>query len=164
MFIKTRQEPCQDPPAPDARHTSAATRPIAKPSSNKPIHNDKQPEGPPTTPPHVHCTELSGDPRLRPTSRDTGARRAKTGRGPKTNHTFLDETTGCQATASADSRRRRRPRIRGAPGAGGGERIRTDDLLLAKQALSQLSYTPRFRGHMAGIRALLCPDAWYLTP
>ena len=34
----------------------------------------------------------------------------------------------------------------GAPGCapdGGGERIRTDDLLLAKQALSQLSYTPR---------------------
>jgi hypothetical protein len=28
--------------------------------------------------------------------------------------------------------------------AGGGERDRTDDLLLAKQALSQLSYTPRF--------------------
>src|SRR5215469_8664133 len=27
-------------------------------------------------------------------------------------------------------------------GRGGGERIRTDDLLLAKQALSQLSYTP----------------------
>ena len=27
---------------------------------------------------------------------------------------------------------------------GGGERDRTDDLLLAKQALSQLSYTPRF--------------------
>ena len=25
---------------------------------------------------------------------------------------------------------------------GGGERIRTDDLLRAKQALSQLSYTP----------------------
>jgi hypothetical protein len=25
---------------------------------------------------------------------------------------------------------------------GGGDRIRTDDLLLAKQALSQLSYTP----------------------
>ena len=25
---------------------------------------------------------------------------------------------------------------------GGGERVRTDDLLLAKQALSQLSYTP----------------------
>ena len=28
-------------------------------------------------------------------------------------------------------------------GNGGGERDRTDDLLLAKQALSQLSYTPR---------------------
>ena len=26
---------------------------------------------------------------------------------------------------------------------GGGERIRTDDLLRAKQALSQLSYTPK---------------------
>ena len=29
---------------------------------------------------------------------------------------------------------------------GGGERDRTDDLLLAKQALSQLSYTPRAKG------------------
>ena len=28
---------------------------------------------------------------------------------------------------------------------GGGERDRTDDLLLAKQALSQLSYTPDFQ-------------------
>ena len=34
---------------------------------------------------------------------------------------------------------------------GGGERIRTDDLLLAKQALSQLSYTP-FRDQKTGIR------------
>jgi hypothetical protein len=31
---------------------------------------------------------------------------------------------------------------RGGARGGGGERIRTDDLLLAKQALSQLSYTP----------------------
>ena len=29
---------------------------------------------------------------------------------------------------------------------GGGERDRTDDLLLAKQALSQLSYTPVYGG------------------
>ena len=29
-----------------------------------------------------------------------------------------------------------------APGDGGGRRDRTDDLLLAKQALSQLSYSP----------------------
>ena len=28
------------------------------------------------------------------------------------------------------------------PITGGGERVRTDDLLLARQALSQLSYTP----------------------
>ncbi len=27
---------------------------------------------------------------------------------------------------------------------GGGERVRTDDLLRARQALSQLSYTPSF--------------------
>ena len=31
------------------------------------------------------------------------------------------------------------------PDNGGGERDRTDDLLLAKQALSQLSYTPSLR-------------------
>ena len=39
-------------------------------------------------------------------------------------------------------------------GGGGGERNRTDDLLLAKQALSQLSYTPSpgIRGQASGIR------------
>jgi hypothetical protein len=31
-------------------------------------------------------------------------------------------------------------------GDGGGERDRTDDLMLAKHALSQLSYTPDFSG------------------
>ena len=31
--------------------------------------------------------------------------------------------------------------------AGGGERVRTDDLLLAKQVLSQLSYAPPFSGN-----------------
>ena len=35
---------------------------------------------------------------------------------------------------------------------GGGERIRTDDLLLAKQALSRLSYTPRARRPIAANR------------
>ena len=30
---------------------------------------------------------------------------------------------------------------------GGGERDRTDDILLAKQALSQLSYTPIYAAH-----------------
>ena len=41
----------------------------------------------------------------------------------------------------ADCQRSSRPRDRSGD-AGGGERARTDDLLLAKQALSQLSYTP----------------------
>jgi hypothetical protein len=35
------------------------------------------------------------------------------------------------------------PIIRPIRGGGGGDRIRTDDPLLAKQVLSQLSYTPR---------------------
>jgi hypothetical protein len=39
---------------------------------------------------------------------------------------------------------------------GGGERDRTDDLLLAKQALSQLSYTPGFgSAEPGGVRRLL---------
>jgi hypothetical protein len=40
---------------------------------------------------------------------------------------------------------------------GGGERIRTDDLLLAKQALSQLSYTPlpEVRKQRSGIKSVL---------
>ena len=46
---------------------------------------------------------------------------------------------------------------------GGGERTRTDDLLLAKQALSQLSYTP-----FSGVRGqepgnILTPDASFLN-
>ena len=32
---------------------------------------------------------------------------------------------------------------------GGGERVRTDDPLLAKQVLSQLSYTPKTRAQLA---------------
>jgi hypothetical protein len=37
---------------------------------------------------------------------------------------------------------------------GGGERDRTDDLLLAKQALSQLSYTPDKQSHQAMVVGL----------
>jgi hypothetical protein len=40
------------------------------------------------------------------------------------------------------SKRRHSARFHLDPEIGGGERDRTDDLLLAKQALSQLSYTP----------------------
>ena len=46
---------------------------------------------------------------------------------------------------------------------GGGERIRTDDLLLAKQALSQLSYTPGQRSENRGQRSDLYSDLWSLT-
>jgi hypothetical protein len=47
------------------------------------------------------------------------------------------------------------------PPDGGGERIRTDDLLLAKQALSQLSYTPlpEIRDQNTEIRKLIS-DLW----
>ena len=38
------------------------------------------------------------------------------------------------------------------PVSGGGERDRTDDPLLAKQVLSQLSYTPKVRGGSGWIR------------
>ena len=39
---------------------------------------------------------------------------------------------------------------------GGGERVRTDDLLLAKQALSQLSYTPLLRDQNTEVRDQIC--------
>jgi hypothetical protein len=49
---------------------------------------------------------------------------------------------------------------------GGGERDRTDDLLLAKQALSQLSYTPfaGTRSQVSGTKNILIPGAWLLIP
>ena len=47
------------------------------------------------------------------------------------------------------------------PNLGGGERDRTDDPLLAKQVLSQLSYTPRIRGQESGIRD---QSVWCLAP
>ena len=37
---------------------------------------------------------------------------------------------------------------------GGGERDRTDDLLLAKQALSQLSYTPKVLSNISKLYAI----------
>ena len=46
----------------------------------------------------------------------------------------------------------------------GGERDRTDDLLLAKQALSQLSYTPVFRRARTQAPETNFPDAWPLMP
>ena len=49
------------------------------------------------------------------------------------------------------------------PPDGGGERIRTDDLLLAKQALSQLSYTPFQRSEGRGQISRLISDLWSLA-
>ena len=52
---------------------------------------------------------------------------------------------------------------------GGGERDRTDDLLLAKQALSQLSYTPvgtvmgsAFRVQLETRKPELKTDKWWV--
>ena len=42
---------------------------------------------------------------------------------------------------------------------GGGERARTDDLLLAKQALSQLSYTPIFIFDLVGLGRVELPTS-----
>ena len=46
---------------------------------------------------------------------------------------------------------------------GGGERDRTDDLLLAKQALSQLSYTP-FQEPGTRCQEPGSPDTGHLVP
>jgi hypothetical protein len=48
---------------------------------------------------------------------------------------------------------------------GGARRDRTDDLLLAKQALSQLSYGPLRDGQQGSeisSKRILMPDIWYL--
>ena len=45
-----------------------------------------------------------------------------------------------------------------APG-GGANRDRTDDLLLAKQALSQLSYGPFSREHLVGLGGVAPPTS-----
>jgi hypothetical protein len=60
-------------------------------------------------------------------------------------------TSGCSPAAPVTSKNsspaKTQALARPGSAGGGGERIRTDDLLLAKQALSQLSYTPRARDH-----------------
>jgi hypothetical protein len=44
-------------------------------------------------------------------------------------------------------------------GAGGANRDRTDDLLLAKQALSQLSYGPVHETHLVGLGGVAPPTS-----
>ena len=48
-----------------------------------------------------------------------------------------------------------------AQGTGGAERDRTDDLLLAKQALSQLSYGPNLFGVLVSLAAEPSPSIWW---
>ncbi len=73
---------------------------------------------------------------------------------------------GAIPLAAPERRCRARPSCCAAWRGGGGERNRTDDLLLAKQALSQLSYTPATRappelsgGGVSGALALRKPLA-----
>ena len=77
-------------------------------------------------------------------------------------HPSINTPPGSSGRYLVISSERRTPPVRRT--GGGGERIRTDDLLLAKQALSQLSYTP-----VSGIRrqhqgSVLFPDPWLLIP
>src|SRR6266851_1485296 len=94
-------------------------------------------------------------------------RRSRTGRGEYLLHAaYRRVAPGCPRSPFGESHAfacrlratalragfRRTLRFRLSPSAelrsagGGGERDRTDDLLLAKQALSQLSYTPLLQG------------------
>src|SRR5215831_12595892 len=78
----------------------------------------------------------------------------KQGRGPihkRPRMKTLSDTPRASPNAGALGVAHATPAARPQPGCGrgGGERIRTDDLLLAKQALSQLSYTP-FRNQEPG--------------
>jgi hypothetical protein len=93
---------------------------------------------------HPPSTELHSHPRGRTTR--PHAPRAARRRPRRQDLCFL--STMSQNLARSGSRQRFEPRILYGnrfppdPEPGGGERDRTDDLLLAKQALSQLSYTP----------------------
>ena len=130
MFIKTRREPWHGPPTPDARkpriHRDGAR---SKPSSNKPIHNDKQHQRRAELFAHCKSLQSARRPSLQPTPLACATRAAQFAPGAKPRSPTRKPSTAKRGTS---------------PGAqiGGGERNRTVDLLLAKQALSQLSYTP----------------------
>ena len=98
--------------------------------SDPPAASLARPAGPPRSHHNSLCTLQSTPPR-RPAavSRD------------------LLRTSGRAAGRPA---RQAHNRLPASPTPGGGERIRTDDLLLAKQALSQLSYTPAQNSVISG--------------
>ena len=92
--------------------------PILRTRPKKPLHNVKHPRSKPPG----------------PKTRGPNLRR----RGYPPRQTLLRPANPLSSAPSAPRDGTAQP----APATGGGERNRTDDLLLAKQALSQLSYTP----------------------
>jgi hypothetical protein len=109
--------------------TTRVHGPILRTRPKKPLHNVKHPRSKPPSP------KTRG-----PNLRRRGYPRAKLSSRP------------------ANLPERRAGDAQFVPATGGGERNRTDDLLLAKQALSQLSYTPE----PLGSRALLCSPPFAL--
>jgi hypothetical protein len=164
--------PFGDPGITDRSHLPRASRLItASPSPAMPHHRRAQGQAPCRVPATAESGGLYEDTSFGQARRTLGWRRpgrrsfaspkgAKRGRHPTCpprshhNSLFTRQSTPrrgrprrCRAIFSERRCGRtsgcHRPTLPG-PGfaGGGGERIRTDDLLLAKQALSQLSYTP----------------------
>ena len=116
--------------------------PILRTRPKKPLHNVKHPRSKPPG----------------PKTRGPNLRR----RGYPPRQTLLRPANPLSSAPSAPRDGTAQP----APATGGGERNRTDDLLLAKQALSQLSYTPfaaetasrssfpRYRAFVPRVRAI----------
>jgi hypothetical protein len=117
-----------------ARETSPGLSPRHVRSERSPLHDVRQ---------HAHAS---------------GPRQGK--RIACANSFLTDEHSRLGMSASALRAPARQPslssglpsRSRGAAKAGGARRNRTDDLLLAKQALSQLSYGPLFGGKLKSKR------------
>jgi hypothetical protein len=109
-------------------------------------HAHTAPKGPPrslTLP--LHTRNNTPASRNRPNTADQTDRPNTAGRPQPAKHAprTSPPRTGPQTSGpKASGPKASGPKASGPEGPGGGERDRTDDLLLAKQALSQLSYTP----------------------
>ncbi len=134
---RPEQEP-NHKPKPHGLDVIQRDRTHSKSSSNKPIHNAKQQGNTGTAGPLPSTKTFRRSPR---TPSCAGAKER-----PRRSRNLPDGKTNPQSTCVA-----RHPKWAGLERAGGGERNRTVDLLLAKQALSQLSYTP-IRSRMTGIK------------
>ena len=140
------QDPTRPRPHPGGArrytHRPAARR--IEPSSNKPIHDEKQPAAQEAR--AMKPGALRPKPQKAIASKTTSARRKAMRQRVATmeEHSTRRDTRHAQPGRNDPGSGRALNRGR----RGGGERVRTDDLLLAKQALSQLSYTP-VRGQRA---------------